>query len=617
MSKLWRLLCCAVAAAGLVVQPASHAAAAEIRTVALTGQQAPGAVTGAVFNAFTTGPRLNNAGRVAFEGTLTGTGVTAANDLGVWSDGAGSLALVAREGLQAVGLPAGELYGGASFRTVLNDLGSTVIHSVTSASTHAIWSETAGGAVTLIARSGVQAPGALSGVALSTIAPTPRMNDAGQVLFSGSVSGTGIDAANDWGIWLYSSGTTGLIAREGSPAPHTPAGVNFGHVASTLLNGAGQTAFTATLIGEGVTAANGIGIWAGGVDSLTLTARAGDPAPGASAAVSFADFSFFPTLNAAGQVAFKASLAGAGVSTANDTGIWSTGGGSLGLVAREGSLAAGMGAGVNYGELADPVMNAAGETAFRAPLAGEGINASNDTGLWFGLPGSLDLIAREGAAAPGTPEGVAFAVFDAPVLNAAGQIAFVGGLTGVGVTASNDRGIWATDAAGALQLIVREGDSIEVAPGVMRTVNALATLVSTGDDGGGPSGFNDAGELAFTTSFTDGSSGAFVSSRVQTPGDFNRDGSVDAADLVTWRNDFGGTAPNLSADDDNDGDVDGADFLAWQRSLSAPGATAHPIAEPTNCLLAALAIAAIAHLAEARRLTNRETRPSPPLQNGR
>lgn len=46
--------------------------------------------------------------------------------------------------------------------------------------------------------------------------------------------------------------------------------------------------------------------------------------------------------------------------------------------------------------------------------------------------------------------------------------------------------------------------------------------------------------------------------------DFNDNGTVDAADLATWKTAYGST--NLG-DANNDGVTDGADFLAWQRDL--------------------------------------------------
>lgn len=52
--------------------------------------------------------------------------------------------------------------------------------------------------------------------------------------------------------------------------------------------------------------------------------------------------------------------------------------------------------------------------------------------------------------------------------------------------------------------------------------------------------------------------------------DFNKDGSVNAADLAMWRQGFG---VDGRGDADGDGDTDGADFLQWQRQLGASPAT--------------------------------------------
>jgi glucose/arabinose dehydrogenase len=54
-----------------------------------------------------------------------------------------------------------------------------------------------------------------------------------------------------------------------------------------------------------------------------------------------------------------------------------------------------------------------------------------------------------------------------------------------------------------------------------------------------------------------------------TPGDFNADAKVDAADLELWRTGFGLATGAMPADGDadGDGDVDGADYLAWQRNV--------------------------------------------------
>jgi hypothetical protein len=78
---------------------------------------------------------------------------------------------------------------------------------------------------------------------------------------------------------------------------------------------------------------------------------------------------------------------------------------------------------------------------------------------------------------------------------------------------------------------------------------------------------------------------------VHTPGDFDGDHDVDAADLAQWEGDVG---LNALSDADMDGDSDGADFLAWQRQNGNGVASAvpanTPVPEPAAFLLAALAV---------------------------
>jgi uncharacterized protein YjbI with pentapeptide repeats len=75
-----------------------------------------------------------------------------------------------------------------------------------------------------------------------------------------------------------------------------------------------------------------------------------------------------------------------------------------------------------------------------------------------------------------------------------------------------------------LHLIAREGDLLEVAPGDFRTIKDFGNSGSlygfygdTGNSDGRPSGFNNLGQLAFQATFTDGTSGIFVSNRVAIP----------------------------------------------------------------------------------------------------
>lgn len=98
--------------------------------------------------------------------------------------------------------------------------------------------------------------------------------------------------------------------------------------------------------------------------------------------------------NDAGQTAFAASLIGSGVDSTNNQGIWSEGSSSLALLARTGSQAPGAPSGVNYSSFSNPVINNAGRTAFLAGLTGSGVDATNNTGIWSEGSGYLALVVR-------------------------------------------------------------------------------------------------------------------------------------------------------------------------------------------------------------------------------
>jgi hypothetical protein len=52
------------------------------------------------------------------------------------------------------------------------------------------------------------------------------------------------------------------------------------------------------------------------------------------------------------------------------------------------------------------------------------------------------------------------------------------------------------------------------------------------------------------------------------PGDYNRDGAVNAADYTVWRDTLGSTA-FMAADGDNNGTIDVADYATWQSHFGA------------------------------------------------
>jgi hypothetical protein len=231
-------------------------------------------------------------------------------------------------------------------------------------------------------------------------------------------------------------------------------------------------------------------------------------------------------------------------------------------------------------------------------LTGGGVTNGNDTSLWLTQNGALNLVAREGAAAAGAAAGQNFSSFAGPALNSAGQLAFTATLTGTDVTTMNDRGIWAQGLDGNLRLVAREGVSLEVSPGVSRTIADLHFTGGGNTEDGRRIGFNDNGEVAFLATFTDGTSGLFVSDVAKAAaGDFDGDGDFDGSDFLVWQRGVGRTDTGLPSNGDAnaDGAVDGADLAVWQTKFAmAPEGTAvAAVPEPSALALIVLSVVAL------------------------
>jgi hypothetical protein len=209
--------------------------------------------------------------------------------------------------------------------------------------------------------------------------------------------------------------------------------------------------------------------------------------------------SFLPDVGRNGNVTFQAYLAG----TPNASSVWSYASGQLSLLAQAGTP-------IRAGAL--PIQDFSGILATDAGAAYVAYGATSLADLNQGdsyLPGIFSngqLIALAGDT---TPDGQSvFADFD-PFLaaNASGEVAFSASLDSY-----SGRGLFATDATGALHTIVRTGDFLTVAPGDSRQVSQLYIREGGGGNGwdGHDSIIDDAGQVAFEASFTDGSSGIFL-----------------------------------------------------------------------------------------------------------
>ncbi len=80
------------------------------------------------------------------------------------------------------------------------------------------------------------------------------------------------------------------------------------------------------------------------------------------------------------------------------------------------------------------------------------------------------------------------------------------------------------------------------------------------------------------------------------PGDYNDDGTVDAADFTVWRDSFGQTGTGLAADGNGNGKIDDGDYAVWklyfgETSLSGVGGAQVP--EPSAIVLFWLGFASL------------------------
>ncbi len=503
-----------LAVASLFVLGQCAEAAIDFRTIALSGQQAPGAPSGQTLDiSALTGAvaTVNSSGDIAFASYLQRPGLPAAS-WGIWKNVGGTgLHLVVESGMQEPGKPAGVNFAPQVGGEPLGWWNFNAAGQIVFSRPGGIWSDRSS-SLQLLVGSGDAAPGTAAGVMFNTFSFVPE-NNAGRIAFLSNLTGVGVTTGvggNNVSDWVEKpDGTLSLIARQND----APLG---GKTITALLqpewlNDAGTTVFRATRVGDG-----GLSLWQstnGGTP--TPIVMHGQQAPGLAAGVLF-DFSSSSGhlgeswLNNAGHILFIGKINGGGIN--EEDSLWTDReGGGLKLVVRSGVAAPDIpGATIAY--LSPIRFNEASRYAVRMQLDdGAGVDSTNDNALWVetGL-NSLHLVARLGSQAPDLPAGVHFANIvpsfstynwiDGPIsFNDNSEVAFFGHIGGVGVTADNNAGIWAMDSQKILHLIARTGSAITVGNGDVRQITAL-TLQD----------FNSLGQLAFSATFADGSSGIFL-----------------------------------------------------------------------------------------------------------
>jgi len=522
----------------------------ELRRIVLSGDPAPGAGAGVVFAGFGAvpgagddfAPRIDAHGALAFHAVLAGPGITGVslgdgNGLSLWRSGPAPL-LVARQDRPAPGT-AVEFQGflsaldarppviSAGRMAFLGGLRGPGVDATFGTDAAGIWSADASGAH-LVARAGAAAPGLPAGTVFRLL-DAPLLGPSGGVVFDAlwraPGDSPGLLAPNQEGLWSDRSGVLAPVVLAGDAAPGTASGVVFRQSTSTAIEGAfrGWDADDAlrlvvngNLGGPGVDDLDDEGVWVERGAGLELLAREGAPAPGAGSGVRFGIANGIDTFGeilpvrraAGGAVFFGARLSGPGVPFLRS--LWSDRSGALAPIARgtlpllgsaAGDPAPGFGPGWTFSVLALYDCDADGRVALSGFATFQLDFDVQQAGLWVERGAGLELVARAGEHAPGTPTGVVFADLNRFLtLTDAGALYFLAGLSGPGVDGSDDLALFAADAAGELRLVVREGQLLDLGAGAspLRTVAVLLP---------GDAGASD--ELALELGFTDGTSGLF------------------------------------------------------------------------------------------------------------
>ena len=493
------LLLCALAAAVLPCRIGQAEALVTFRTAAVSGQRAPGTPDGVVFDSSWGFDDLvlDQNGRVAFRTKVSGPGISYdVNEFGLWSDVGGSLGKLAWAGEQAYGMLAGRVYWSFSY-DVSQIGGAAAFKCITKPSSSyktGVWSGTPGD-LTLVAAEDNAAYGMAPGVTYYDLGE-PSMNKYRQLAVRGQIQGTGLDQWTNEAVWVF--GNDRLVAYAGQQAPGLPTGVGFWRFTEDpRINSLGRVAFRANL--QLAKVSYGDGVWAESTGTLELVALKGSTAPDTTAQYSmfWSDLGF----NDAGQVCYTAKLTGAGVTSLNENGLWVGTPGNMELLARDGDLVPGRGSEKFSGLTSiQPKICRTGEVAFRY---GSGI------GVCVGTPGNLVVIAHRDDPAAGLPSGVLYQTIGTSDINSLGDVAFKALVKGTGVTTANDQALWAR-VGGQTVLVLREGDTVSVAPGITKIVSSIIPSGYSGNEDGLASIWNDNRQLAFIAGFTDGSFAVLV-----------------------------------------------------------------------------------------------------------
>jgi hypothetical protein len=566
-----------------IVLLASSSAGAEfdLRVIAATGDPAPLAGPDAKY-LYLGSVAADAAGDVAFVGGIDAPGVTDSNrEILLVANGNGSSHLIARQGASAAGAPANSTFGQFNYDLRMNDSGRVAFVNqmippgggqndyVT------IWSDMGG---LHLADSAITTASYLRSGEFSYI-NVSKFDSAGRIAyaknsysFSGQVITDGLHS-----FWLAPAvGAARAVVTLKDQISVEGDLWTFNYLYEPVsLESSGRIVYGAQLTGDGINTLNNDTIWEDDNGYKHILMRDGQPAPGLPSGTIMTHVQT-PYADAAGHLAFTSTISGPDTNPTNSEAIFSTAGGTLHLVARLGQAAPGLGSSVYFLGLS-PALTVEGDaTVFRATSG----NAAGDEieGTFVDRNGTLTPITYYRQPAPGMDAGYSMgwssSVFPLPNNDrfvVQSNVSLAGSVAGTAV--------WVEDQNYLLQPLLHVGSQIKIGD-VFKVVHWVSAGRPTSD-----------GKVPLSVSFMDDSEAILLWNGVLPTyglaGDYNGNGSVDAADYTVWRDNLGSATalPN----DDTPG-VGPNDYTRWKANFGRTSDSSEAIgnslvAEPTSVVL--------------------------------
>jgi hypothetical protein len=306
------------------------------------------------------------------------------------------------------------------------------------------------GTISEIVREGDAAP---DGNGIFQTFLSPHVDDSGSVVFRGNLTGTSGGSTDTTGIFEGSGASVTTVVRAGQLVPEGN-GVFAGFTAPSPNSNSRMT-FRSNLSGTSGGAADNAGIYLASNGNPTNIARKGQTVPGGNG--TFDNFSA-SLINCLGQISFSAELLNTVGGNADNKAIFRSTDENIVEIARKGMLAPdNNGTLQSFPQMFFPI-NDLGEIAFEAGLTGTIGGSTDNNGMFRGSGGELTQIARAGQSSP-DGNGIISSMGFAIRLNQAGEVIFLGNLSGTSGGGSDNSALYVGDGSELIQ-IVREGDLV-------------------------------------------------------------------------------------------------------------------------------------------------------------